>query len=433
MPGIVPKNISTRQSGQITSGTQKVGNPKSSGSIKRIEKTCPECIDVLFKPPVLKPLFDEYDKPFKLFDIESFDKIDNAVERMNTNEPGWNPNNNDYKSAIIYAANRWSKLITLHSPTVFFFRKLMKDGGWKGIYLANIIFQSNTTDDPSIARCDPLPHVYEQSSFVKGFNLYINLTKMNNYYQTSAGNILTHELGHALGMPLWSVYKNGTTSSGVMNLPIVRITQDYPFWHCLSYISIPDGSPYGSYRIGHYSAVQAYNLYGGTDIGELQKTLETNKLGEFESNEKSSEKFSFVRNDKLPLVFNMDHFTRTPIYVTISIFTDDIVFRGLHNEIMTPYYEQNTQYFITNISIGYLLDMGTWYDDVFYHNYEKVIGGGSQYDGSEVTSKPTNVNDVLHFSGVAPEHTTKSNDKSIYNIEPETELVCNCCNLNNNK
>jgi hypothetical protein len=408
-----------------------LGTTRGKGSISRIAKTCPECIDVLFKPPVLKPLFGEYDKPFKLFDLESFDKMDVEVESMNKQFDDWNPNKVDYKSAILYAANRWMKLVTLYFPTVFLHRKLMKDGGWKGIYLAKVFFTYEPVETETIATCDPLPHIYEQSSFVKGFNLLINLTKMNNYYQQSVGNILTHELGHALGITLWNVYKNGTINSGVLTLPMIDITQTYNFWHCLAY----RWSVNAALRYGHPMAVSAYNVYGGTDIEEIQKTLDTNKLGEFESNDKSSEKFTiFLRYGKLPLAEgDMFHFRRTPTYISDSIFNDDMVFRGLKNEIMTPYYSPQVQYFITNISIGYLLDMGTWYGDEFYQNYTTVLGGGSDYDGSEVTGKPAIVNDVLHFSGVAPEHTTKSNDKSIYNIEPETELVCNCCNLNNNK
>jgi hypothetical protein len=430
MPGIVPKNISTRQSGQITNVTQMIGNPKSSGSIKRIEKTCPECVDVFFKPPVLKPLFDEYDKPYKLFDIESFDKMDIEIESMNKQFDDWNPNKVNYKSALLYAANRWMKLINLYFPTVFFFRKLMKDGGWKGIYLAKVFFTYEKPEIQTIATCDPLPHIYEQSSFVKGFNLLINLTKMNNYQQQSVGNILTHELGHALGITLWNVYKNGTVSSEVLNLPMLDITQKHNFWHCLAY-RWPEG---GSLRIGHANAVSAYNLYGGSSIPGSQ-TIGAPLATIKESNINSSEKLTVaLRNARLPLALNdMFHFRQTPIYVDNGIFNPDIIFRGIYNDIMVPYYNPQVQYFITNISIGYLLDMGTWYGDEFYQNYSTVLGGGSDYDGSEVTGKPEIVNDVLHFTGVALEHTKKSNDKGIYNIEPESELVCNCCNLNNNK
>jgi hypothetical protein len=418
-----------------------LGATRGKGSSTRMLNHCKsnsanpsDCLNKVLKlekPFVLKSPFGEWNKPFELFDISSFDKMDNVIKRMNTNEPYWNPNNIDYKSALIYAANRWSKLISLYFPIVYLFRKLMKNGDWKGIYLGSTFFASEELTVSTIATCDPLPHIYEQSSFVKGFNLLINITKMNDYYQQSVGNILTHELGHALGITLWNVWTNGTTNSGVLNLPMLDITQRYNFWHNLSHKLTNDTPP--KLRLGHYNAVSAYNLYGGTNIGEPKKTHGTPIIGEFESNNNSCEKLAISQsNDKLPLHVNdMYHFRQTPIYIDNGLFTPDTIFRGIKNDIMVPYYSPQVQYFISNISIGYLLDMGTWYDGVWYGNYARKLGGGSEYDGSEVTSKPENIDDVLHFSGVAPEHTKNSNDKSIdniyKNIEPETELVCKCC------
>jgi len=430
MPHLYSGLNQKRQGGKITNGTQLVGS-KGRGSINRVAKKCPECIDAIFKPPDIKPLFGEYDKPFKLFDLESFDKMDAEVESMNKQFDDWNPNKVDYKSAILYAANRWSKLVTLYFPTVFFFRKLMKDGGWKGIYLAKVFFTYEPPEIPTIATCDPLPHIYQESSFVKGFNLIINLTKMNNYYQQSVGNILTHELGHALGITLWNVYKNGTISSEVLNLPFKHIDINrYNFWHILAY-RWPENGPL---RIGHANAVSAYNLYGGTNIPGSE-TIGAPLTVIKESNINSSEKLAVaLRNPRMPIDYPY-HWKKTAVYIDNTDVGNatPTIYRGIHNDIMAPNYLPSIEYFITNISIGYLLDIGTWYGDEFYQNYTTVLGGGSEFDGSEVTGKPAIVNDVLHFSGVAPEHTKNSNDKSIYNIEPETEFVCHCCNLDNNK
>ena len=213
---------------------------------------------------------------------------------------------------------------------------------------------------------------------------------------------------------------------------MVDRTIRHNFWHKLGY-RWPEG---GSLRLGHAQAVSAYNLYGGSSINGSE-VLGAPVISVKELNVNSSEKLAIaLRNPRLPFDGSF-HWIKTPVIIDNGIGNPDTIYRGLYNEIMVPTYNPQVQYFITNISIGYLLDMGTWYGDEFYQNYTTVLGGGSTFDGSEVTSKPTNIGEVLHFSGVAPEHTKSSNDKSmdnIYkNIEPVTELVCNCCNLNNNK
>lgn len=108
-----------------------------------------------------------------------------------------------WKSRIIQAANRWNRFIKFSNTNRETFIRL--ESGWNGIAITNVTFLSLPTSN-LIASAIPIknyrwrnrPHTYQS---IRG-RLEINTSK--DYTESEWVAILTHELGHILGIgPSW--------------------------------------------------------------------------------------------------------------------------------------------------------------------------------------------------------------------------------------
>ena len=109
-----------------------------------------------------------------------------------------------YLTALNAAVDRWSQFIKIDPSVVALQRAI--DPTWNGIriYSYSTIFSSTSY----IAACGPYHYIdYSIDSKVKfstsDFRLFVNLYYANIYSPTDWANIMTHELGHALGIGIY--------------------------------------------------------------------------------------------------------------------------------------------------------------------------------------------------------------------------------------
>jgi hypothetical protein len=129
-------------------------------------------------------------KPFAAFDISSINNNNNISQI--------------YKNYLIAAATRWNNYIKFNSSVYSQIQNLVP--GWNGLAV-RLVNQYNDPASTTIASCGPYNFIDFTGPVVK-FNAVNYNININTYYQDIFNasdwlNILTHELGHALGIGIF--------------------------------------------------------------------------------------------------------------------------------------------------------------------------------------------------------------------------------------
>ncbi|NBR15116.1 MAG: hypothetical protein EBU01_11145 [Crocinitomicaceae bacterium] len=232
----------------VTASTTNLGSTRGKGSSTRILNTClqtsdnneDKCISIFLAAPVDPPL----PTTGILFNVASFDKWFSKTTGFPTDPPAdpkyFQPIPPPIKESLILAVNRWKPYLEFNPEMVNLIRSLAEPPEnrktlkrWNGlslIYFAMVNYEDPTT----LAGANPF--YVSKTSMNIYFSLTVNknlindgkLTVPQDYFVT----ILTHELGHALGMPIIMDLVDG---SGVEILPKTQTSgtlaydKDYQF------------------------------------------------------------------------------------------------------------------------------------------------------------------------------------------------------------
>jgi hypothetical protein len=400
MPHLFSGLNQKRQSGVITGGTFTVGG-KGRGSSNRMVSHCrsnsenpSECSNQIINiaaaapPPKEKPKEAPKEEDI-LFNLSSFDKL---------------PIPNKYKSALFLAANRWNTFIKFNMDTVRFIRsKKTVDRdykNWNGIELTGFSLFTNPT---YIAQTEAI--YFALSSLNVSFTLKVDDAQMINkkYKQDDINDVMTHELGHALGFTYMKTTVNSEANKAELLLN-TRTLQAFKI-NSRDYSENPQ-HPIGLIKDYFPYTVQFFDDIGGTCNNENKKVTGTN----------------------LPLDDNKAgglHFaskTYSSVELVPNTFISKYYKRGLSNEIMSPSHIQGQKYYISPLSICFLLELYTNYDGKNYYNYtQKNSQLGSEVKNYTITRPGLHIT----FNSTINPIIIKNGDKSIDDEIIDDEIIDN--------
>jgi len=315
-------------------------------------------------PSVTGILFDK-STFYNLFDIEGSGRQP-LLKPVDTNKYKKLPE--PIITALIVGADRWANFLSFEPSMVNLIRSFSSQlvGGslknWKGIMLGCFtikepeppIIVDDTPPPPVLADCDAEYIDGLQTTMNYSFTLNINKNwfDYDNLQQVSQeylNNVITHELGHALGMPAFKSTVNGEPDSQELLPNIYKGA-------LANYDSNTD-----AYSKGYFpKALITFNTIGGWVNKSHAHTLP---------------------NELIPLTNNGYHFRPNTLYKLDDNGSTnfDIFYRGFFNEIMNPYIEDYKQYYISQISINILRDLYTSWKGRKYFNY--FYKGGNETTG----------------------------------------------------
>jgi len=277
-------------------------------------------------------------------------------------------------NGIVRAVKRWSKYLAFKPETVNKLREIFRTNLWNGLRLVNFKFIHNE-DNTSIMECRPL--IRKNTCFNYGYKLTINTfyteKKGDSYTEDQLFHLYTHELGHALGMPMFTPnLKNGTGEAVLeTNHNLILNAEFYP-----QYIFIAVGPNGVIEEDGFLHAVGAYVGYGGI---------------------KTAKGFTTTTNE-VPLEINKNNHWNTYTFIDKPPDAYNKMYRGIHNEIMSAgwsaHIDSTSQYLISKLTIGLLIDIFTSWDNIKYFNYYELTP-----DSSEVTDTSSGIGDTIVFEG----------------------------------
>jgi hypothetical protein len=345
---------------------------------------------------------DNLDNTNILFNKSTFDKNfmingdgwpEGSPEAGNPIGPGYFfPLPDKLKNALINAVNRWSRFLKFQKNTINYIK--IDKPTWKGIellkcrYLAD--FQTGS------ASCETV--LYENTTINHGFYLSIKKAILDNLNITQLSSIITHELGHALGMPCFTSYADGIISNPQL-LPLIE--------------TIPT-----EYDVKYYNnatfpltiiAYAKYSEFTGSPITRIP--LER-------SGSEATKNAHWEDNTYYDASFNL--------------------YRGFKNELMVGTWnssiDSSFKYLISRVTITLLLRLYTIFNSREYYNYEEINPGSSEDTSSEIVDEtaidPFDLKTgVILLKGVIAPYTL---DRSIdftreINQEPNSiKLNCDC-------
>lgn len=418
MPHLFSGLNQKRQGGKITNGTFVIGNTKSRGSSTRILNNCSKtrensqnCLYSIINiaPAMSKPDIQNLEGNNDLFNRISFSEY---FDLYFSGEP-WDkigppiPTPKKYINAINNAANRWSKFLRVSDSAKNMC--INRIPNWSGIALVNLKF--NTTTKPKeqwIAQAAPL--VISDTGLIAAFALEFNLKLSENYSDSDLANIVTHELGHALGIA-GSDYKcYDPYPKEIQPLPIIdnRINTDPTVLRQFARISNLEGSEVDTV---FPTLVDEYKKYGGIKNKSESKSMKLATVNDT----------NVITTDPS----GIGHWSTKTLYTKNwddDTLPDSVKYRysGLYNEIMVPSYSPSKNYYISRITLGRLLDLRNKIDGVTFFNYTELNEGAS-----EVTSKDYRPDKTIEFSG------SKDFKNSLQNTEKNSkyndEIFCVEC------
>jgi len=278
-----------------------------------------------------------------------------------------------YYKAFCRAAARWAHFLKFTPEMVAAIRKIKPN--WNGIELTKFKSVKNASGETWAARCTNQILV-TGTSMIVGFQIEVNYYYTKDFSEYDIFHLLTHELGHALGMPS----------------PLVKDNTVELFPKIYDSLDIENNVKY--FYVGAYfpQACLAYKeRYEG--IITRPKTKELAKLT--------------VRGDDLIPLENVNghHWNDDAVIIPLPMESADWpekLYRGIRNDIMSatdgdklkryPY----DRYFITKITLGELCDLYFKSDGVSIYNYIEC----RPFDDGEVTSfSLTFAKDSIYFSG----------------------------------
>lgn len=333
-----------KMSGKITAGTIFIGSTKGIGSSKRILTSCTQttgdiqfCASQIIPSKPVQPVV----QPDILFNTSSFDNF-NIPEK--------------YKIALSVAVKRWGKYIKYNKDFIELVRNSRTTTtdykNWSGLEL--IGFEINTTGNYK-ARATTI--YVGATSIQPSFILKINSNQMIGLSQYDINDIITHELGHALGFNFDQIVRvNGEETSEEL-LPNIR--ELILFNNTVS----GTGSPTGFTKPYFSRTIDAYNSYGGTREylnGSYSLIIQgTNMpIDQIASAGGHMDFVPFYSKELIPG-------TQIPRYVKL----------GLGNDVMTTAFTSGKRLYISEIDIGVLLDLYTNKDGKDYKNYDQKSSG----------------------------------------------------------
>lgn len=436
MPHLFSAINSNRQSGKITSGTQIVGSTKGIGSTSRMVSHCKSnsenpsnCINAVLN--ISSSIKEDEIKPSEiihdLFNKDSFSKCFN----FHGDGLPCNPNifgpvlpqraPEKYINGLNRAADRWGKFLKIGADARY--HSINNISGFNGIELVLFnIHKDLPLTENWIARCGQV--TLNKTGIVVGFMLFINFRLAEDYSNDQLAEILTHELGHALGISneKFKCYDPYPEEIQPLEYRDNAINTD-PFVLGLDK------------RIGITQAVtfptliDEYYKYGGIKRkGESDKKIESEniKLALFTTNViptySDDNDPSYINPEGKPTI--LAHWRTDTLYTKNwdSDQPDESKKRysGLYNEVMTTPFSIHKNYYISRVSLGRLIDLYNSIDGYPFFNYTEINPGAS-----EVASHRYRSDKSIEFSG------SKSFDNSLQNteknIQDDSGVFCKLC------
>jgi len=298
-----------------------------------------------------------------LFDLKTFN---NLFIYDSSGKPKKLPEK--YIIGLTTAANRWNKFIRYQDGTLRLIRTINngKERNWKGIQLLKVTY----IDEPILARTKGVLVAY--TSLNVGFQLELNDASMNELSSEVLSDVLTHELGHALGFAAWEIRKDGKPD-GELLLPKIISNESYV------------GDPLCVIDPPNKNMVAGYNSYWGT-IDWLNRKEDT-----------PSALIGYSENSGLHLITGYYGSVEPP--PVPSTRANKYIKRGLYNEIMVENFNEGVKYYISNVSLGYLLDVFTSYNGKNFFNYERKIIGSEVKSFTEPRPGSEYADYIIYFNG----------------------------------
>jgi hypothetical protein len=384
MPGIVPKNISTRQSGAITGGTMRVGNSKGMGSANRMVSHCKssgtssDCVATVLN--AVKPNPPKTEESFNpdanmLFDISTFSRrfdLDGSGnfydgDELGPDYLGHRKIDEKYITALTNAANRWNTYIryTPQMNSLIYNRVKKEINGkiWKGLELYTCRYKDAGTDTLASAAA----YTFNGTSMNFMFILTINNIAIQNYNMNTLTDLFTHELGHVLGMPCWTVL-DGT---GEEVLPLSEFDNNLNTKCYIGNLTGITPVPGEFIKFPVFpNAIKAFNKYGAFKVISKVKLLSANNIIP-------------LHNKHSNPISNYKHWSDEAIIDSTSSQDYHFIYCGLPNEILNPYVSEFVRSIISLITIKLLTDIYTLSGETKVYNYTEI-----NPDASEVIGKP---------------------------------------------
>lgn len=347
-----------------------------------------------------------------LFNISTFDKNfmingngwpEGSPESGNPIGPGYFfPLPDKLKNALINAVNRWSRFLKFQKNTIDYIK--IDKPNWKGIELLKCRYL--TEFESGSASCEQV--LYENTTLNHGFYLSIKKPVLDNLNITQLSTIITHELGHVLGMPCFPSYTDGNKSNTQL-LPLVE-TETY---------------------LGKEATYYTSDIFPDTIIAYAKYTKHTPIFSRFLGSNP-------IR--RIPLERDGDVITKNAHWEDTTFYdASGTLYRGFKNELMVGTWnsgiDSSSKYLISSVTIGTLLTLYTNFDYTEYYNYEEINPGSSEVTSYDDIVDETAIGPfdpktgVVLFKGdIAPYTLDKSIDFTReINEEPiSIKLNCNC-------
>jgi hypothetical protein len=332
-----------RFSGKVSTAAVNMGSTKGRGSTTRMFNYCTQTSEV---PSNCINQFIAQAPPAIPSDI-----LFNTSTFNNFNIPSV------YKTALLNAASRWNKFLKFNTETVKLIREMSTTGrtyeNWTGIELTG--FQTNTTGN---YRAEAETTYIGATSLNPTFTLKINTSQLSTSLpQNFINDIITHELGHALGFNFQTVRVDGQPN-GAELLPKLVSLQAFK-----KNATIDGQHPIGLLNTYFPNAIQAYNnTYSGTrewvsgsKYSKVISNATNMPINQLESAGMHVSEKAFFSEEKI------DPNSSTSKYMKL----------GFNNEIMTinTWIDTSKRHWISFVSLGFLLDLYTNDKGKNYYNY----------------------------------------------------------------
>ena len=348
-------------SGKVTAGSVAIGSTKGIASSKRILTHCTQTSgDIQFCASQIIPAAAPVVQPEVLFNTSSFDRYDIPEK---------------YKKGLLVAVQRWGKFIKYNPETIKLIRQNLNNNNWSGLELTG--FELVTTGDFT-AETETF-FAKDNTGLISSFTLKIRDDLMKDYSQVDIDEIFTHEIGHALGFT--------TPHNGPFPSPLVRQNAQDNGAELLPNImpmmgfnnTTDNTTPFGLHIQYYSNTVKAYRQYGGNrkySVGGYNERLTTPLMIPI-----TQDLTGGLHLSGLPF-YSEKKFgnTQTPLYVKL----------GFDNEVMLPGLTLGKKYYISDVSIGILLDLYTNLNGKNYPTY--IRKGNSSEVGSIIV-----IDNIMYF------------------------------------
>lgn len=365
--------ITQEQTQQAITATYNLGTIRGKGSSTRIFTNCmtetkdnyDDCLNLVATGELLPEL------PINglLFDIESFNSlfsIKSGFRPVGTPFPisDYKPIDPIIKKALLEAAGRWSKFLEFTPEMVTFIRnsdlskKVKSLKRWKGLYLWTYFIKKY--NDPDILASASYVPIETGTTANYYFTLTISSDLIKNGELTVPYSYfldtLTHELGHALGMPISISRVNGTGKELLPNIQNGGKLANDAFYEANPSVYL---SPY------YKKAVDAYNRLGGW-VYNVNPPANPKPINKYLPLKIEDFPNTHWRNDNILGLEN-------------GQITTNYFYRGFYNEIMISVIPEDARLYISQVTIGALLDLYTSWNENIIYNY-KHKGGNENSD-----------------------------------------------------